>query len=238
MLLVLVLAGLAFLALFGAPVATDQLRPVTPPPADQGRVVVELYGTPPATPEEHASAAQPPAEPERAPSPNAARAHLAPIPDVMDVPEPFRAASWAYNEAVDKAASDMVALAQNAGDMAFWDAYRAYFDIKRDRDAAAEAFAAAIAMIEFRPGMLGKTSRSAPREWLALCDRTMLAIAVSHESWELAAMQCEDLARGRAYDPEWWDQEVYYLRKAGLRGRAWLAWRTMTPHFEAWTGKQ
>ena len=62
-------------------------------------------------------------------------------------------------------------------------------------------------------------------QFLGMLNQTQLAIAVSHQRWDKAARICEGLGRGNMPGASW-DQEVYYLRKAGWRGRVSIAIRS------------
>jgi hypothetical protein len=68
-----------------------------------------------------------------------------------------------------------------------------------------------------------------------------LAVYVDHEQWEAAAVACS-WGSGRSVidrNPYWWKWEVYYARKAGFRGRAQLAVRSVAsvvqPYFNLYS---
>ncbi len=244
LLLVVFVALLAILLLLGVPVVRDQIRVVEPPPEDPARIVADRYGRVPhvdsgreesvpsaavADPAEQVAGADEAASPRT----DAAQA-LLPVGDVDRLPEPLREPGRAYNETIDRLVLDFVALALNGGAMTFEEARGEWMRIQEERFHASEDFDAAIEGLAPGPGVreeIEAAGKSTEAEWSELAWRSWLAVSVAHERWDSAAGACWALGGGDpSHDPEWWDQEMYYLRKAGPRGRAFLALRTVMPH--------
>jgi hypothetical protein len=154
--------------------------------------------------------------------------------DVSDLTDELAAEKKKWREASEELAARMISLARNARKMTLGEAREEWIRIQNEhhervfRNVEIEHYKSQIA----GTGEVGDWSDVEGRfeAWSELSLRTYLAMHVTHEHWGSAAQTAWRLGGdGPQQDPGWYDQETFYWRRAGWRGRVTLVARSVMP---------
>jgi hypothetical protein len=158
---------------------------------------------------------------------------LQPVPDISKLPEPLQRAGREWNQATEELVSDLLALAANAGSLSHEEAREEWLRLQKARYVLSVSFYQEVDAFVSKHGTREDINSQVPStqdEWSNLATHTLLEVSIAHEDWMNAGLMCWGLGGGGpTHDSVWWDHEVYYLQKAGLRGRAQLAFRSAMP---------
>lgn len=152
------------------------------------------------------------------------QAKCRPFPDLSEVPEDLRGEAERLNGIMAENVSELMSIWHSLETRSYKEVYR---------DTGRLIFGATTILSEQdRFGENTSSITEAYEAYLQLSERLRLAAAIHFEKWEDAACSCSNLQGGDwnlEKESIWWQQEIYCWRKAGLRGRAFLALRSSSP---------
>jgi hypothetical protein len=167
-------------------------------------------------------------------------ADLRPIADVSALPKPLQRGAEDLNQAVDEMVLSMATLLEDPKSKSSYEKSVDLLNIHIDCQQACASFERQVHdyTAEFGSRETSDLYASLNESWReleAFQNNVLLSILIANEQWESAARHCwQQGGYDLTHDPEWWDREVFYLRKNGLSGRAMLAYRTVMPVFDRW----
>ena len=156
---------------------------------------------------------------------------MRPVPDVAALPADLQTSATEWNRAADALTSRLLAVGRSYAELTYEEARSELNALLIERGRLSRRYQRALPGREYERTAGGFRFSASHRVWWDGLMRTFLAIELEHEHWGEAGQLSAHLVGWVRpdKDSDWWDLEVYCWRRAGLKGRATLAYRCCAP---------